>query len=72
MDFKQILFDHNIYEINMLKSHSMFKHFNLTEELVDNKDTTIKSLSGKRRCQYFDGYDNEFLKYSKSDNSKCR
>ena len=67
MDFKKILFDHNIYEINMLKSHSTFKHFNLAEELVDNKDTTIKSLSGKRRCQYFDGYENEFLKYSKSD-----
>ena len=69
MDFKKILFDHNIYEINMLKSHSMFKHFNLAEELVDNKGTTTKSLSGKWRCQYFDGYENEFLKYSKSDTS---
>lgn len=67
MDFKKILFDHNIYEFGMLKAHSMFKHFNSIGEVKEDKDTTIKCLSGEWKCQYFEGYNNNFLEYSKNN-----
>ena len=64
MDYKKILFDPEILEINLLKQHSVFDHYLSTGDAKKGIDKTIKNLNGKWRALYFQDYDAPFLVYS--------
>ncbi len=63
MDYKKILFDPEILEINLLKQHSVFDHYLSIGDAKKGIDKTIKNLNGKWRALYFQDYDAPFLVY---------